>query len=878
VTGVQIGGVVDSDIDIQVVQVFAPSPVGRVPDEISQPYKNLRPYTDRDRAIFKGRNREIKNVIRWLGMQRPVVVYGEAGVGKTSLLEAGVIPQLRDDGKLVVKLQDYTQPLEKTIREALGASPDQISIHLPEGLELPDLVRTVCAETDGTLVLVLDEFESLFGANPGDKGRAAIIESLAGSLRAVESEYLRMVIVLRAEALNRLVEIQDQLSDSWNRPIAIDPLDPEQARAAIKEPLAALRHPGGVSYVPKLVSTVLVPALGELTPDDPDRITPAHLQIVCNWLYQSASTRESPLIDEDLYRELDGADGILATYVDTTLETQLSTESAAAKHLMESMAYPGRGPWVPPEQLPLNGYSLEQVRDVLDRLAGAALLMSRRANGTREYAFASPIVAQKVRDTAPPAVRRAYQAKGDLERVWSGWLAHESLASRVQLGHLERARDYLAAPGVKVLLLLRSAVARNTLDNPWPAQLRGADKGPDLIQQLEEPEAPDPARPSDPSTLDKARRLLGLADEDLPDLPGDNGGNFGPVAWSAASHPDPVTRQTATLAMTALEPYPRKALARLGFALEDSAKGWQHWLRQGELRGSLADADPDNERLSSNLSSIDRLGMWWWRARRRVIRDRHRIFWLMVGGGIGAGLALGLLRAVIGALAGQFQFVGIEFATSFWWAWILGAALSLGITLARPLLLNRSEKGEGTPPMWRAPLHPDRRPVVLAVCLGTIFFGLTNLVVAWFNGLSLSKAPLVAPLGFVAGLGLSLTLCDQPRAGWHLGILRWLRRLAVAALAFVLTQAIFIIIAGGQPAHTLPIVRSGSYYYAQFFEFVEMRWPWLVVQCCTGWPNYLALIDAALVGIVLTIGITAGLLLAEDWLKRWRDLINQSGD
>jgi hypothetical protein len=55
------------------------------------------------------------------------------------------------------------------------------------------------------------------------------------------------------------------------------------------------------------------------------------------------------------------------------------------------------------------------------------------------------------------------------------------------------------------------------------------------------------------------------------------------------------------------------------------------------------------------------------------------------------------------------------------------------------------------------------------------------------------------------------------------------------------------------------------------------RWPQLVDQY-PRWFDYPALMDAALAGIVLTIGITAGLLLAEDWLQRWRDLINRSGD
>jgi hypothetical protein len=564
----------------------------------------------------------------------------------------------------------------------------------------------------------------------------------------------------------------------------------------------------------------------------------------------------------------------MATYMERTLETELSAQRALAEQLMQALAFPNLGPWVLPEQLPLNGHTPDQVRDVLESLAAAELLVSRGVNGAREYAFASPIVAQEVRDQAPPAIQRRYQAQEDLERVWSGWLARESLASRVQLGHLEEARAHLSPSGVKVLLLVRSAVAQNTPDNPWPAQLRGTDKGPELIRQLEEPEAPDLAWRSDPSTLNAAERLLGLTDEGLPAPTGNGGGGFGPVAWSAASHPQPTTRQTAALALTALQPYPQAALDRLGWALGASAKGRQHWLRKIELRGSLADADPDTELLDSDLSSMDRLGRWLWRARRRMIRDRHSIFWPAVGGGIGAGLALGLLRVVLGALTGRQ--VGIQFALNFWWAWILGAALSLGITLAGPLLLDRSEKGEQTPPTGRVLPRRDRPRAMLAICLGAIFFGLAHLVVAWFNGLRLFKAPLVGLLGFVAGLGLSLAVYSQPRAGWRLGARGWLPRLGVAALAFVLTQAIFIV-ASGQRSFALAIVRSSSYYMAQLLDFVTTRWPQLI-QCCLRWPDYLALIDAALVGVVLTIGITAGLLLAEDRLKKWRDLVDQSND
>jgi hypothetical protein len=61
-----------------------------------------------------------------------------------------------------------------------------------------------------------------------------------------------------------------------------------------------------------------------------------------------------------------------------------------------------------------------------------------------------------------------------------------------------------------------------------------------------------------------------------------------------------------------------------------------------------------------------------------------------------------------------------------------------------------------------------------------------------------------------------------------------------------------------------------SAYKAKFLDYLLTRDP--------RWPEYLALLDAVLVGIVLTIGITIGLVLAADWLVRWRALVDRAGD
>lgn len=855
--------------DIYEVRVYALSDAGRTASwrrflkEGTPPYKFLAPYSAQDRLLFKARDTEIEQVVRQVGEQRLVVVYGLAGVGKTSLLAAGVIPTLIDSGALVVHIHDYLEPV-KTIRAALAASSEQLPITLPDEPTFPDLVRAVVEATQGSLVLVFDQFERLLKPSVSDEQRAALIGGLAEAWEAVSPDFLRLVISVREDVLGQLGPWRSRLPDLLQSPIQLTPLSRAQAQVAIEGPLAELDYP--VSFVGDLVTAQLAPDLDELTPSLPG-IQPPQLQIVCHWLYQAARERRPPHIDDKLYNEPKGAAGIMARYLEDTLQSQPEPQRELAKQVLVTMASPGVGPWVPPEKLIVNGNGTrrEKVLDVLEDLVEAELLVPRAVNSHREYAFASDGVAEEMRRLAGPELERRYQVEDELERVWSGWLAREALATRGQLHYLCEFGNHLAPRPVQALLLLRCAVARDTPAAVWLPWLR-TDEARALIRQLEEPNAPDLPEHASRSNLSYAASLLGLSS----DQPAQQNAPFGPIAWSASSHADPVTRQTAALALAAWDPY--QAPTRLDWALRAAEKGWRRRSRRAELRGTLGDADPEIAKANQDLPLLDRFLTWWWRARRRIFRDRHRLAALTFGGAIGAGLGLGLLRAVIGGLARQL--VGVQFAIYFYWAAILGAALSLGMALAEPLLLQPEQKGE-TSRFWRLPVSPNRLPALLAVGLGTLFFGFAHVLVAWLNGLSLTGRPLVAPMGFVAGLGLSLAVVNQPRAGRHLGVLRWVARLGTAAVIFALTQTAFIL--ARNKGTGIAIARAGSSYRADFTRYT-MPWWQALMERYPRWFDGLALLDAALVGIVLTIGITAGLIIAADWLRRWQALVARAGD
>jgi len=63
------------------------------------PYQGLRPFAERDAAYFFGRGTERTILVANLMAARLTLVYGESGVGKSSILRAGVVHHLREHGE-----------------------------------------------------------------------------------------------------------------------------------------------------------------------------------------------------------------------------------------------------------------------------------------------------------------------------------------------------------------------------------------------------------------------------------------------------------------------------------------------------------------------------------------------------------------------------------------------------------------------------------------------------------------------------------------------------------------------------------------------------------------------------------------------------------
>src|SRR3954469_6271646 len=62
------------------------------------PWPGLAPFTEGQGAYFHGRDDEIDDLTQLARLRALVVLFGQSGLGKSSLLQAGVFPRLRADG------------------------------------------------------------------------------------------------------------------------------------------------------------------------------------------------------------------------------------------------------------------------------------------------------------------------------------------------------------------------------------------------------------------------------------------------------------------------------------------------------------------------------------------------------------------------------------------------------------------------------------------------------------------------------------------------------------------------------------------------------------------------------------------------------------
>src|SRR3954452_9282711 len=139
------------------------------------PWPGLDPFDETDREYFYGRSAESGELVRLVRRELLTVLFGRSGLGKTSLLKAGLFPLLREEDGLPVYVRldhaDGAPPLREQVYRGLQAerevnrvqaSPLDESESLWSFFHRRDVEFWSERNRPITPVIVLDQFEEIF--------------------------------------------------------------------------------------------------------------------------------------------------------------------------------------------------------------------------------------------------------------------------------------------------------------------------------------------------------------------------------------------------------------------------------------------------------------------------------------------------------------------------------------------------------------------------------------------------------------------------------------------------------------------------------------------------------------------------------------------
>jgi hypothetical protein len=215
-----------------------------------EPYVGTRPFDREDSENFFGRDREAGDLFSLVLAVPVVLIYAASGAGKSSLLNAGLIPRLVKEGFQVLGPAEVTGPVPPeileitniyrfhTLCELNGDLPCPIAAASELGsLGLPEFLGRLDEQEPGRpRVLLLDQFEKFFTVNIAQsEQRRAFIEELAQASRA--PSWLKVVFAMREEYIAQFEVFAHSLPDKLRTRMRLEPLRERAAVEAIRGPL-----------------------------------------------------------------------------------------------------------------------------------------------------------------------------------------------------------------------------------------------------------------------------------------------------------------------------------------------------------------------------------------------------------------------------------------------------------------------------------------------------------------------------------------------------------------------------------------------------------------------------------------------------------------
>jgi len=340
------------------------------------PYRGLRPFREQDARFFAGREAFAKRLLEMTLTRNFVAVVGPSGSGKSSVVQAGLVPLLRQQQPPheTWELLSFT-PGDRPFHRLSTAivpfleSPLLESERLTEANRLGDLLAArklqlsalwdrVIAELKGfdRLLVIGDQFEELFALAPQPE-QPAFLETI---LEGLSMPRVTLLLTLRADFYAHALSRSRDLSDRLQNGIAnLGPMTVDELKRAIVEPADRV----GLEFEPGLVERILSDVMEQ----------PGNLPLLQFALTELWNTRQGALLTYSSYDSVGRVAGAVATRAEAEFNRHTPEQQSQIRRLFTRMVRvspPEEGGEDVRQRIDLNELDQES-RKVVQRLAAA---------------------------------------------------------------------------------------------------------------------------------------------------------------------------------------------------------------------------------------------------------------------------------------------------------------------------------------------------------------------------------------------------------------------------------------------------------------------------------------------------------------------------
>ena len=416
-------------IAVRTIQRKPPPPPGE-----RKAIKGLRAFSQDDAEIFAQlqRERDLRECLESLTSNnfRFGILIGESGVGKSSFLQAGILPQLareesRDRGIYIrFSNRDPFETIYQTLVKELKISETSINHH-----NLLEIFSLGVASADKPLILIFDQFEQFFVHCKQKSDRKPFINGLKDWYLAPNPLPIKILISIREDLAGKLFELQEALGYSLNvhsNYYKLNLFSPEEATKVLQVIAQAEKLQFNEGFVRQLTTE-------ELTSREDGLISPVDLQVFASTI-EGQDSEELQAFNRQAFEKIGGIEGLMTRFLNKTLEARVteSEKQAAIKVLLamtnlDSNTRAGALTIEDLQQKMQGNLTASKISEATLWLAhpGVRLLTSVQEDGNTSYELAHERLIPALREIAGKELTSADKAKQLLDRRFNQWLGEE---------------------------------------------------------------------------------------------------------------------------------------------------------------------------------------------------------------------------------------------------------------------------------------------------------------------------------------------------------------------------------------------------------------------------------------------------------------------